>query len=194
MNHSTFRVAGLFSRWIMAWIEEEIRITWAFPEAPGGCFILCLSSLACMLSSFSPDSFRPYGLKPARLLSVGFSRQEYLEWVAMPSSRGSSRPRDWTWVSWISCIAGGFFTTEPLGKPHLCSQLRPNLQECIRKMHEGNDVGHVKVMQKSVSLHAPLSFNWGDLSLTNDEEEDVFEGRPRTVRSRICLGTWKVNS
>ena len=84
MNHSTFRVAGLFSRWIMAWIEEEIRITWAFPEAPGGCFILCLSSPACMLSSFSPDSCRPYGLKPARLLSVGFSRQEYLEWVNLP--------------------------------------------------------------------------------------------------------------
>ena len=30
-----------------------------------------------------------------------------LEWVAMPFSKGSSRPRDWTQVS---CIAGGFFT------------------------------------------------------------------------------------
>ena len=30
-----------------------------------------------------------------------------LEWVAMPSSRGSSQPRDWTQVSHI---AGGFFT------------------------------------------------------------------------------------
>ena len=39
-----------------------------------------------------------------------------LEWVAMPSSRGSSRPRDHTQVS---CIAGGFLTTEPLGKPTL---------------------------------------------------------------------------
>ena len=29
-----------------------------------------------------------------------------LEWVAMPSSRGSSQPRDWTQVS---CIAGRFF-------------------------------------------------------------------------------------
>ena len=48
-------------------------------------------------------------------LSMGFSRQEWiLEWVAMPSSRGSSQPWDGTWVS---CIAGRFFTTEPLGKP-----------------------------------------------------------------------------
>ena len=30
-----------------------------------------------------------------------------LEWVAYPFSRGSSWPRDWTWVS---CIAGRFFT------------------------------------------------------------------------------------
>ena len=29
-----------------------------------------------------------------------------LEWVAMLSSRGSSQPREWTWVS---CIAGRFF-------------------------------------------------------------------------------------
>ena len=34
-----------------------------------------------------------------------------LECVAMPSSRGSSRPRDQTQVSWVSCIAGGFFIT-----------------------------------------------------------------------------------
>ena len=40
------------------------------------------------------------------LLSIGFSRQEN-EWVAMPSSKGSSWPRNW---SGLSCIAGGFFT------------------------------------------------------------------------------------
>ena len=28
----------------------------------------------------------------------------------MPSCSGSSQPRDWTWVSWVSCIAGRFFT------------------------------------------------------------------------------------
>ena len=36
-----------------------------------------------------------------------------LEWVAIPSSKGSSWPRDRTW---ISCIAGGFLI-EPPGKP-----------------------------------------------------------------------------
>ena len=42
----------------------------------------------------------------------GFSVHEILqarilEWIAMPFSRGSAQPRDWTQVS---CIMGGFFT------------------------------------------------------------------------------------
>ena len=32
-----------------------------------------------------------------------------LEWVAMPSSRGSSLPKDWTWVSHASCIGRWVF-------------------------------------------------------------------------------------
>ena len=39
-----------------------------------------------------------------------------LELVTMPSSRRSSWPRDQTCSS---CIAGGFFTTEPQGKPYI---------------------------------------------------------------------------
>ena len=34
----------------------------------------------------------------------GVLQVKILEWVAMPSSRGSSWPRDWTHVSYISCI------------------------------------------------------------------------------------------
>ena len=41
-----------------------------------------------------------------------------LEWVAMPSSRGSSWSRDQTWVSCIFCVAGSLFTAEPLRKPN----------------------------------------------------------------------------
>ena len=36
---------------------------------------------------------------------------------AMPSSRASSWPRDWTLGSWVSCIAGGFFFAKWPGKP-----------------------------------------------------------------------------
>ena len=40
-------------------------------------------------------------------LSMGILKARILEWVAMPSFRGSSQPRDWTQVSHI---AGGLFT------------------------------------------------------------------------------------
>ena len=43
---------------------------------------------------------------------MGFSRQEYWEWVAISYSRGSSQPRDQTWVS-----CRQFFTTEPPNLP-----------------------------------------------------------------------------
>ena len=40
-------------------------------------------------------------------LSMGILQARILEWVAVPSSRGSSQPRDQTQ---LSCTAGGFFT------------------------------------------------------------------------------------
>ena len=44
----------------------------------------------------------------------GISQARILEWVAISFSRGFSQPRDWTC---ISCLAGGFYITEPPGKP-----------------------------------------------------------------------------
>ena len=44
----------------------------------------------------------------------GISQERIPEWVAISFSRGSSQPRDQTPVS---CLAAGFFTTEPPGKP-----------------------------------------------------------------------------
>ena len=48
------------------------------------------------------------------------TRKEYWSVLPFPSPGESSRPRDWAQVA---CIVGGFFTTEPPGKP-LVSVLR----------------------------------------------------------------------
>ena len=48
----------------------------------------------------------------------GILHERILEGVAISFSRGSSQLRDWTRVSCGSCIAGGFFTSEPLGNPN----------------------------------------------------------------------------
>ena len=57
----------------------------------------------------SPPGSSVHGILQARIL----------EWVAMPSSRGSSLARDRTHVSCVSCFTGGFFTSESLGKPRI---------------------------------------------------------------------------
>ena len=49
----------------------------------------------------------------------GILQARILEWVVMSSSRGSSWLRDQTRISYVSCIAGGFFTAESSGKPQL---------------------------------------------------------------------------
>ena len=41
----------------------------------------------------------------------GICQARILEWIAMPSSRGSSWPRDQTCVSMSPALGGGFFTT-----------------------------------------------------------------------------------
>ena len=57
----------------------------------------------------------PVGCSPPGSSVHAILQARIQEWVAMPSSRGSSWPRDSTQVS---CIAGRFFITEPPGKPH----------------------------------------------------------------------------
>ena len=75
------------------------------------------SATWCVLSHFSHVRLAP--------LSIGFSRQEYWSGFAVPSSGGSSRPRDWTCVSYISCIGrrvlyhqGESHLTLLTGSPH----------------------------------------------------------------------------
>ena len=61
-----------------------------------------------------PTLCDPMDCSPVGFSVHGILQAKMLEWVAAPSSQGSSWPRDWVHVS---CIAGRFFTTEPLGKP-----------------------------------------------------------------------------
>ena len=44
-------------------------------------------------------------------LSMGFSRQAYWNGLPFPTSEESSWLRDWTYISCVSCNAGGFLTT-----------------------------------------------------------------------------------
>ena len=67
---------------------------------------LQLCSTFCNPTDCSPPGSSVHGILQARTL----------EWVAMPSFRGSSQPWDQTCSSCSSYIAGKFFTTEPPGE------------------------------------------------------------------------------
>ena len=75
-----------------------------FPQARLGKPIAELYSTLCNPMDCSLLGFYVQGILQARIL----------EWVAVPSSRGSSRPRDQIWVS---CIADSFFTVWGTRKP-----------------------------------------------------------------------------
>ena len=69
----------------------------------------------CSVMSYSLGT--PWTVAPRLLCLWDFSRQEYWSGVPFYSSKGSSQPRDQTYISCISCTADRFFTTESLGSP-----------------------------------------------------------------------------
>ena len=54
-----------------------------------------------------------------------------LECIAIYSSKGSAPHRNQTRVSWVSCFAGGFFTTEALGKPMIVDRCYILYTHCV---------------------------------------------------------------
>ena len=90
---------------------------------------VCAKLLLSWLTLCNPMDCNAPGSSVHRILQA-----KILEWVAITFCRGSSQPRDQTYVSCGSCIAGGFFTTEPLGKPHIykhiCAYISMYLHVC----------------------------------------------------------------
>ena len=72
---------------------------WSEVKVTQSCLTLC-----------NPMDYTVHGILQARIL----------EWVAVPFSRGSSQPRDWTQVF---CIAGGFFTSWATREAQLFEEL-----------------------------------------------------------------------
>ena len=71
---------------------------------------------ACSVTSGMSDSLWSMDCSLPGSPVCGILQSRMLEWVAVPSSRGSSWHKDGTCVS---CIAGRFFTTKPPRKPGL---------------------------------------------------------------------------
>ena len=70
-----------------------------------------------VLSRVRPTLCDPLDSSPPCSSGHGILQARIPEWVTVSSSRGSSWPRSGAHISCVYCIAGRFFTAEPLGKP-----------------------------------------------------------------------------
>ena len=87
-----------------------------------------------------------YSLPGSPVLEILQAR--ILEWVVMPSSRGSSPLKDQTGVSCISCTAGRFFTTELSGKPHwLLRYYKSIFLMSINTYHRNQSLSFFSILQ-----------------------------------------------
>ena len=76
-------------------------------------FYICVQSLPLYPTPCDPMDCRPPGSSGRGVLLA-----RILEWVAIFFFRGSAPPRVQTPVFCVSCMAVGFLTTEPRGKPY----------------------------------------------------------------------------
>ena len=95
------------NKWNTAWR----RVLWTF--IPASNFVLPLHqegsafSCHCAVCSATQSCLtpcHPMDCSPPVSTAHGILQARILEWVAMPSSRGSSQPRDQTGISYVSCI------------------------------------------------------------------------------------------
>jgi len=108
LEFKSAHVSFLFKhlQWLPIPLQAKARIT----TTVCACMLRHLSSVRLFATLWTVAHQPP--------LSMGIFQARILEWVAMPSSKGSSRLRDRTHVPCDSCIAGRFFTAEPPGLAH----------------------------------------------------------------------------
>ena len=106
-------VLGILQARVLEWIAIS------FSRERGGCMIVNVQPGACLLpqghsvcciclvAQSCPTLFDPMDYSPPDFFVHGILQARIWKWVAILFSRGSSQPRDQTWVS---CTAGRFFT------------------------------------------------------------------------------------
>ena len=92
-----------------AWLDQkEEKFKGAYGNLGGGVNVfIILIVVKVLVAQSCPTLCDPMDCSPPGSSVHGISQIRILEWLAIPFSRGSSWPRDWTQVS---CIAGRFFT------------------------------------------------------------------------------------
>ena len=114
---------------VISWLEKEncwnsALLFWLFASVIHRPLHLAVTSnfpfnAVCARAQLRPTLYYPTDCSLPDSSVHGLFMARILECVAILSSRESSQPRDRTRVS---CIAGGFFTSESLGKQFVITQ------------------------------------------------------------------------
>ena len=164
-------------------------------ELMSGWIIGCHACMCAQLLQSFPALCNPMDGSPPNSSVHEISQARILEWIAMPSSRGSSQPRSWACICCVSCIAAGFFTIEPLGKPisyHGNQQRETLLIIPLTNIVEGSDLKLEQSLAGPWDKHIGRLVTWGGVSEAGTgQAEDV--QRKREQPSRVawphrCLG------
>ena len=81
-------------------------------------------------------------------LSMRILQARILEWVAIPSSRGSSLPRDWTRISWVCCTGRRIlYLLSHWGSPEIWTEC---LNCALRSQGKALEKANVNALKKTL--------------------------------------------
>ena len=146
----------------------------------------------------------PMDCSPSGFSVHGALQVRTLDWVAMPSSRGSSQPRVQTQVS---CTAGAFFTIWAIGLPYQCcwSICSKSRNSKLQLSFAASSLG--KAISRSIyaATSSVISYfgDWELFPFTCDQTASIWQWRFRlfpclgdcnlwTMSTEVCVSFWNV--
>ena len=109
-----------------------------------------------------------------------------MEWVAIPFSRGSSWPRGWTHVSYVSCTAGGFFIIWATKSPRILEWVAYPFSSGSSHLRNGTGVP---------CISCGFFTNWAIREALNSPHSHCGSCKAHSLRlcSARCLQVYKYN-
>ena len=157
-----------------------------------------LSYMKVKVAQLCPTLWDPMGYTVHGILQA-----RILDWVAIPFSRGSSQPRDW---SKVSCIVGRFFNSwatreaqeywsgYPFPSPGdiLEPRIEPRSPHCRRILYQFSHKGSLRILEwvaYPFSSGSSWPRNWTGVSaLQADSLPTELSGKPQVYRGHfICF-------
>ena len=134
---------------------------WTVPTS-----VLCRECTYSVTSVMS-DLCDPKDCSPPGSSVHGILQARLLEQVAMPSSRGSSRPRDRTHIFYVPSLAGRFFTTSATWEDSLVPYTLPVICGCEETLYHLFQTFYSRNFQPFIKIIAsPLSKrDWDSLPI-----------------------------